>query len=153
MDQSLIHRLAFEYQDITNNPIEGISLAPVDENNLLRWQCYIYGPSESPYENGAFELYLEVVPEYPFKPPKVKFVTPIYHPNVNESGDICISTLKDDWNPTLTISKTILSISSLLLDPNPGDPLRPELARQYVENKAEFDTFAREWTARYAFSS
>ena len=55
MDQSLIHRLAFEYQDITNNPIEGISLAPVDENNLLRWQCYIYGPSESPYENGAFE--------------------------------------------------------------------------------------------------
>ena len=108
------------------------------------------GPSDTPYENGIFHLNIEFPQNYPFNPPKVKFITKIYHCNINSKGGICLDILKNEWSPALTISKVLLSISSLLNEPNPDDPLAPDIAKLYKKNKEEHNKVAREWTLKYA---
>jgi ubiquitin-conjugating enzyme E2 D/E len=116
----------------------------------MSWQATIMGPADSPYQGGIFQLEINFPIDYPFKPPKVKFLTKIYHPNVNSSGGICLDILKDQWSPALTISKVLLSICSLLTDPNPDDPLVPEIAHVYKTDRERYNTTAREYTRKYA---
>ena len=108
------------------------------------------GPDDSPYTGGVYFLNIPFPTDYPFKPPKVTFTTRIYHPNINSNGSICLDILKDQWSPALTISKVLLSISSLLTDPNPDDPLVPEIAHIYKGDKPKYEATAREWTRKYA---
>ncbi len=108
------------------------------------------GPKGSPYDRGLFVLSIRFPIDYPFKPPKIIFQTKIYHCNVNSNGNICLDILKDQWSPALTISKVLLSISSLLTDPNPDDPLVPEIASILKSNKEQHDNIAKEWTRKYA---
>ena len=108
------------------------------------------GPDDSPYVGGLFFLNITFPPDYPFKPPKLAFTTRIYHPNINSNGSICLDILKDQWSPALTISKVLLSISSLLTDPNPDDPLVAEIANIYKNDLAQYNANAREWTNKYA---
>ena len=108
------------------------------------------GPPDSAYEGGVFFLNIGFPTDYPFKPPKVNFTTRIYHPNINSEGSICLDILRSQWSPALTISKVLLSICSLLTDPNPDDPLVPEIARQYKSDPVKYAEIAREWTRKYA---
>ena len=108
------------------------------------------GPDESPYAGGVFFLNIHFPTDYPFKPPKVTFTTRIYHCNINSNGSICLDILKDQWSPALTISKVLLSISSMLTDANPDDPLVPEIAHLYKTNREKHDSHAKEWTKKYA---
>jgi ubiquitin-conjugating enzyme E2 D/E len=108
------------------------------------------GPEGSPYEGGIFYLRIDFTNDYPFKPPKIMFLTKIYHCNINSSGAICLDILKEQWSPALTISKVLLSICSLMDEPNPNDPLVSEIAHLYKTNKTEHNKIAQQYTMQYA---
>jgi len=144
-----LKRIKKELMDLTKEPISNCEAAPIGENMFL-WQAKIMGPPGTPYENGQFLLNVEFPSDYPFKPPKCNFTTKIYHCNVNSNGSICLDILKDQWSPALTLSKVLLSITSLMNDPNPNDPLVPEIAEIYQKDRAAHDKTAKEWVAQYA---
>ena len=142
-------RLHKEYEDIKNDPPSYISAGPVNDN-LYEWEAVLIGPKETPYQDGIFILEVLIPNDYPIKPPNVIFKTRIFHPNINHNGNICLDILKNNWNPSLTISKILLSICSLLNDPNIEDPLVPDIAKLYQENVTEYIKTAKEWTSIYA---
>lgn len=132
--------------------IPGCSAGP-ENDNLFHWTGTIIGPGDTPYENGIFKLDIIFPRDYPYKSPKVTFITPIYHCNINEDGQICLDILKDKWSPILTIGKVLLSICSLLSDPNPDDPLNPDVATIFLNDRVFHDRMAREHTRKYAVVS
>ena len=142
-------RITRELRDAQKDPPTNCSAGP-RQDDLFHWSSTILGPTESVYEGGVFQLDIRFPPDYPFKPPKIVFITKIYHPNVNSDGAICLDILKDQWSPALTISKVLLSICSLLTYPNPDDPLVPEIAKLYKFKKDEYNKQAREWVRKYA---
>jgi ubiquitin-conjugating enzyme E2 D/E len=143
-------RISRELMDLQNDPPLNCSAGPIDESDMYNWEGVMFGPADSPYAGGTFKVTIQFPVDYPFKPPRVNFMTKIYHPNINSAGFICLDILKQNWSPALTISKVLLSILSMLTDPNPKDPLMPEIAQQYVENNAEYQTTAKDWTQMYA---
>ena len=142
-------RIKKELELFTKDPPTNCSAGPLDDD-IYRWQATIMGPSDSPYQGGVFYLEIHFPPDYPYKPPKIKCNTKIYHPNINSSGGICLDILKDQWSPALTISKVLLSICSLLTDPNPDDPLVPSIAELYIHNREEYTMQARAYTLQFA---
>ena len=130
-------RISKELDNLTKDPPANCSAGPVGDD-IFHWQATLMGPGESPFEGGVFFLDINFPTDYPYKPPRVTFATKIYHPNINSSGGICLDILKDQWSPALTISKVLISICSLLDDPNPDDPLVPSIAELYKRDKAEY---------------
>jgi len=147
-------RLAKELKDLKEHVKEILSLSVVDESKDVRhWQAEIRGPVDTPYENGVFELDLRISSDYPFKPPLIRFKTKVFHPNISSNGEICLDILRDQWPASSTIEKTLLSIVSLLSDPNADDFIAPEPAFLYREIREEYDGKAREWTGKYAMTN
>ncbi|AEE76912.1 unnamed protein product [Arabidopsis thaliana] len=114
----------------------------------------IEGPEDTVYANGIFNLKIQIPERYPFQPPIVSFATPIYHPNIDNSGRICLDILnlppKGAWQPSLNISTVLTSMRLLLSEPNPDDGLMCEVSREYKYNRQTFDYKAREMTEKYA---
>jgi len=143
-------RITKELADLTKEPPANCSAGPSNQSDLFQWEATIIGPADTPYEGGVFKLSIQFPADYPFKPPKLQFTTKIYHCNVNANGSICLDILQSQWSPALTIGKVLLSICSLLTDPNPDDPLVPEIAKMYKENRKKHDETAKQWTAQHA---
>ena len=111
------------------------------------------GPADTPFEGGKFVLGIEFTADYPFKPPKCKFETHVYHPNIHKGGTICLDIIdpaKNMWSPALTIGKVLLSIQLLLSCPEPDDPFEPDIARLYKTDRATYEKNAREDTRKNA---
>ena len=144
-----LKRIQKELEEINDDPPSNCSAGPVGDD-LFHWSATIMGPEDSPYAGGIFFLNIRFPGDYPFKPPKINFETRIYHCNISSNGAICLDILKDHWSPALTLSKILLSISSLLTDPNPDDPLVPEIANLLKSNKEKHDINAKNWTLEYA---
>ena len=144
-----IKRLNKELIEIQREPPINCS-AGIINDDIHIWEATIIGPEKTPYESGIFKLLIEFPDNYPFKPPKVKFDTRIFHPNINKHGSICLDILSKNWSPALTVSKLLLSISSLLSDPNPDDPLDIRAAEIYKKNKDEYFQTAKTYTLKYA---
>ena len=142
-------RLLKEYEGLIKEPISGAVVKP-ECGNLFLWRGVITGPRKSPYANGKFKFFLKMPNDYPFKGPKFRFETKIYHCNIAENGAACLDILAYGWSPALTIGKILLSIMSLLEDPNPDDPLRPDISHQYKQHPEEFWKKAKSETEKHA---
>ncbi|XP_067127186.1 ubiquitin-conjugating enzyme E2-17 kDa-like [Centruroides vittatus] len=144
-----LKRIKRELFSITRDPPENCSAGPIDDN-MFKWNATIMGPLDSPYEGGVFHLNIRFSDNYPFRPPRVKFETKIYHPNIGRDGSICLDILGRKWSPAMTISKLLLSLCSLLCDPNTEDPINDSVAELYETDRERYNEEAREWTMRYA---
>uniref|UniRef100_A0A453FE03 UBC core domain-containing protein n=1 Tax=Aegilops tauschii subsp. strangulata TaxID=200361 RepID=A0A453FE03_AEGTS len=135
-NSNLPRRIIKETQRLLSEPAPGISASPSEEN-MRYFNVMILGPAQSPYEGGVFKLELFLPEEYPMAAPKVRFLTKIYHPNIDKLGRICLDILKDKWSPALQIRTVLLSIQALLSAPNPDDPLSENIAKHWKSNEAE----------------
>ena len=145
-----LKRILKELNDFNKENHSNIWANPINESDLFNWEASILGPEDSPYEGGIFHLKIHFPTDYPFKPPHCVFITKIYHLNINYNGAISLDILMDQFSANLTIEKTLLSISSLLTDPNPDDIINYEAAKLYKKNKYEYYKKAREWAIEYA---
>ncbi|RVD93096.1 ubiquitin [Tubulinosema ratisbonensis] len=125
--------------------------------NYLKWDVYIVGPPESPYEGTILHAELEFTTHYPLSPPKMRFLSKMFHPNIYENGNVCISILHDRvdefiayespderWSPVLNISSITLSVTSILYKPNINSPANVDAAKLYRENIKEYEKKVRD---------
>ncbi|KAG2178064.1 hypothetical protein INT43_003317 [Umbelopsis isabellina] len=142
-------RLMRDFKRLQKDPPAGISGAPCPDNIML-WNAVIFGPgllfdiAETPFEDGTFKLVLQFDETYPNKPPSVKFVSKMFHPNVYANGELCLDILQNRWSPTYDVAAILTSIQSLLHDPNPNSPANAEAANLYRENRKEYVRRVRE---------
>ena len=146
---SVNQRIVKETQKLKKDPISGIS-AEAFSDNPRYFNVIISGPKDSPYEGGKFHLQLYLPEEYPMVPPKCIFMTKIYHPNIDFLGRICLDILKKNWSPALQIRAVLLSIQSLLNEPNTADPLNEKVNDHWLKDKKDAEKTAKEWTKKYA---
>uniref|UniRef100_A0A914I5V8 E2 ubiquitin-conjugating enzyme n=1 Tax=Globodera rostochiensis TaxID=31243 RepID=A0A914I5V8_GLORO len=147
-------RLKQELKELEREPVMECTAQPAGNGSDIHlWRATIKGPAGTPYEGGTFVLTMRFRRDYPFQQPRVTFDTPIYHPNINANGVVCLDMLMGQWSPTLTISTILMSICVLLSDANPNKVLVPNvlnIGREYRENREQFNNTAREWTRRHA---
>lgn len=154
---SRVKRIHKELEDVKKDKEANITLELVSEDDLSHLKGTFIGPRDTPYEGGLFTIDIKVPPEYPFKPPIMKFDTKIYHPNISSvTGAICLDILKSDssghgaWTPILTLKSSLISLQSLLQSPEPNDPQDLQVANVYLKDKKQFDETAKTWTKIYA---
>ncbi|CAH6723742.1 ubiquitin-conjugating enzyme E2 1 [[Candida] jaroonii] len=151
---SRVKRIAKELEECRQDTQSGVDLKLNNENDLTHLTGYFKGPPGTPYEGGNFQIDITIPNEYPFKPPIMKFITKIYHPNISSvTGAICLDILKDAWTPILTLKSSLISLQSLLQSPEPNDPQDAEVAKHYLNDLEGFKGTAAYWTKMYASES
>ncbi|XP_046338739.1 ubiquitin-conjugating enzyme E2 T-like [Haliotis cracherodii] len=146
-------RMKREIQMMSESPPHGISCWPKDDK-IDHLEAQIVGGEGTPYEGGIFKLEIQIPERYPFEPPKVRYVTPIYHPNIDNGGRICLDTLKmppkGAWKPCLNVGTVLTSLQLLMAEPNPEDPLMTDISNEFKYNRALYNARAKEWTEKHA---
>lgn len=142
-------RIAKELADFDSKSPEGWSVKLVDGNSF-HWRAKVIGPPGSPYEAGQFWLDVFLPSDYPFNPPMIRFLTKIYHCNVNDEGQPSHDIWTTDWSPAQTVLTCLRKIVEFMVKPNPDDPMDPSLALRYRHERVSYDETAREWTRLHA---
>eukprot|EP00698_Gefionella_okellyi_P009777 TRINITY_DN2505_c0_g1_i1.p1 TRINITY_DN2505_c0_g1~~TRINITY_DN2505_c0_g1_i1.p1 ORF type:complete len:212 (+),score=42.95 TRINITY_DN2505_c0_g1_i1:301-936(+) len=149
-------RMKRELEMLATDPPPGVA-AWMKDDNLNVLEAQIDGPDDTPYAKGIFKLEVIVPDRYPFEPPRIRFITPIYHPNIDSGGLICLNTLnlppKGVWTPSLNIPAVLTTIHQLMADPNPDDGLMVEITTEYRNNRLQFLEKARRCTQQFAIPS
>ncbi|KAI7809114.1 hypothetical protein IRJ41_026008, partial [Triplophysa rosa] len=123
------------------------------ETDFTFWKILMEGPHDTPYENGTFELYCSFGPDYPVKPPAMRFLTPVYHCNVNSEGRICHNIFDRNYSAHITMREILDAIFGLLIAPEPEDPLDSVLAEEFHSSKQKYEEEAKKSTEKHAKSS
>lgn len=150
MNGFAMNRITAELNRMIMAPPSYCSAPIITNDNLLNWIIVLNGPDESVYANGKFKLSINFCDGYPFKPPTIKFLSKIYHCNIDCKGNICLDILKDQWSAAWSIETVLLALVSLLSECNPKDPLVYSIGREYVLDRKAHDRKARVWTKKYA---
>ncbi|KAJ2666022.1 ubiquitin-conjugating enzyme E2 S, partial [Coemansia sp. RSA 1285] len=144
-----LRRLASELNKLQASPPEGVSVR-INEDSITDIEATIDGPKETPYEGGKFLVRLTIDDNFPDTPPKGIFVTKIYHPNVSEKGEICVNTLKKDWQKHYGIEHVLVTVKCLLIYPNPESALNEEAGRLLLERYQDYARHAKIMTEVHA---
>ncbi|XP_067586054.1 ubiquitin-conjugating enzyme E2 T [Pseudorca crassidens] len=146
-------RLKRELSLLAAEPPPGITCWQ-DGDRMEDLRAQILGGADTPYEKGVFKLEVNIPERYPFEPPQIRFLTPIYHPNIDSAGRICLDVLKlppkGAWRPSLNIATLLTSVQQLMAEPNPDDPLMADISSEFKYNKPVFLRNARQWTEKHA---
>jgi len=146
--QLLLHKQLIELQ---KSGVSGFSAGLIDDSNIYKWEIVLMGPPDSLYEGGLFKAHLTFPESYPQQPPKMRFVSKMWHPNVHSDGNVCISILHapgedkygyeqaaERWLPIHTVESILISVISMLASPNVESPANVDAAKEYQNNKREF---------------
>lgn len=143
-------RLQKELSDLQKSTVKSFRNVCVDETNMLLWRVLLV-PDNPPYNKGAFHIEINFPAEYPFKPPKVLFKTKIYHPNIDEQGQVCLPIIQaEHWKPATKTEQVIQALVALVNDPEPEHPLRTDLAHEFSDDHKRFLKNAEEFTKKNA---
>ncbi|OHS98474.1 Ubiquitin-conjugating enzyme E2 E1 [Tritrichomonas foetus] len=144
-------RIAKEIKDFQTKPPAGITARPIKDDDIFTWKGTIQGPEGTVYENGIFHVKISLPPDYPYKAPFLCFDPPVYHPNVDQkTGQACLEILDKGWAPTVMLTKVLIQVRDLLANPAPAHAVDNSIGEEFVNNRAEFDRKAREWTSKNA---
>ncbi|ROT36684.1 ubiquitin-conjugating enzyme [Sodiomyces alkalinus F11] len=146
-------RIYKELTECTTSPPPDMKVCLWNESDLHTWKVALAGPASSVYEGGNYAVLVTLPTDYPFKPPTVRILTRIYHPNVTNDnlGNICLSILKpENWKPATKVSAVLQAVRQLLVEPQPDDPLEARIADEYRNDRNEFEKNARQYVTRYA---
>ena len=138
---SAMRRVSKELADIQSAPSAYFNVN-VSETNLLHWEVVIKLDRE-PYNHTVYTISIDFPQEYPFKSPTMQFLTPIYHPNVDEKGQVCLSMTRDNWKPSTKAVDMIDALLQLIHEPDLEHPLREELAIEFAKDRETFNKKAR----------
>lgn len=141
-------RLMSDFKSMESDSPEGISASPLDMENMYVWRACIFGPPDTPWEGGVFQLQLHFPQEYPQKPPTVRFISKMFHPNVFADGTLCLDIIQDRWSPVHSVATILTSVQSLLTDPNPASPANPEAAGLMANDPKEYRKRVRACAAK-----
>ncbi|KAJ7353782.1 Ubiquitin-conjugating enzyme E2 G2 [Desmophyllum pertusum] len=157
MAGAALKRLMAEYRQLTLNPPDGILAGPLTEENFFEWEAFITGPEGTPFEGGVFTTRLVFPHDYPLSPPKMRFICEMFHPNVYPDGRVCISILHapgDDpmgyessaerWSPVQSVEKILLSVVSMLAEPNDESGANVDASKMWRENREKFNEIAKQ---------
>ncbi|KAL7533096.1 hypothetical protein ACHAXR_005037 [Thalassiosira sp. AJA248-18] len=143
-------RIMREMSLLSKDPPPGVAAYAPQQSDMTKIRAQISGPEGSPFEGGIFLLTVNITGRYPYEPPRCRFLTPLYHPNIDSGGRICLDTLKQppagSWSPAVSLPSLLLSIRSLMAEPNPDDGLVPDISELYKRNPAEWQREARKRT-------
>ena len=144
------NRIKKEYQDLQKEKNSNVEVKLVN-GDFRHWKGRIKGPIDTCYQGGIFDVDIIIPNEYPFKPPKMKFDTKIWHPNISSvTGAICLDILKNEWTPALTIRTALISLQALMCEPVPNDPQDAVVAKQYMSDIKLFNQTAKHWVEEQA---
>ncbi|KAK8514595.1 hypothetical protein V6N13_103243 [Hibiscus sabdariffa] len=146
---NVIKQLAKELKSLDESPPEGIKVSVNDDDFSIIY-ADIEGPAGTPYENGVFRMKLLLSHDFPHSPPKGYFLTKIFHPNIATNGEICVNTLKKDWNPSLGLRHVLIVVRCLLIEPFPESALNEQAGKMLLENYDEYARHARLYTGIHA---
>jgi len=149
MNITTIKRLQLEYKEQLKDPNYYYSIE-IDPSNFLKWNVLLLGPSDTIFEGGIFKCELIFPKEYPNKPPDFRFIDNLFHPNIYNDGKVCISILHEGideygyeniserWNPSQSVNTILMSIISMLPEPNFESPANVDASKLWKENYAEY---------------